>query len=283
MLFDMDNQGIVEPKFRKQLNQSQLAILMSLYKFRFGTTELLAINLGKKNGATIHPRLVTLERQGFIARRFEDSYRLKGKHASYYLRAKGLRALQAYTERDDIDEKIIKASYKDKSVTDQFISHCLAIYTVSNCLSILHPATKLFTKRELTLYDYFPNPLPDAYISLKVDTETRRFFLEVLESSTPSFVIDRWIRQLIKYQQDATWQAKGNLFPTILCVCESGSLERRIRKQINRAIFRADSEMLFCTTTLPALTGSDRGDDKIWSSSDAPDILYSLDTISVNP
>jgi hypothetical protein len=286
MLFIMDGKSKVEPKFRKQLNQGQINILTYIYRFRFGTTELLANSLGMKSGRFVHPRLATLVEQGFVGRRFDGSYHLRNKHASYYLLPKALRILQTITKREDIDNTTIKSSYKDKTASDQFITHNLAIYAIHNQLKSLYPAIKHYTKRELNIHDYleyFPKPLPDAFISLMVGDERRRFFLELFEDSIPSFVFDRRLRKLINYYQNKSWAVTKSPFPPILCVCESGRLEKRLRRQISRALYSSDTEMFFYTTTQPALLGSSKGDDKIWSSSSEPEKLYSLETLPVNP
>ncbi len=277
----MEARHKAEPKFRKQLNQNQIAILTCLFKAKFGTTQLLAQSLGKKHGGFVHPRLTTLVEQGYIGRRFESSYRLQGKPAAYYLLPKGLRALQANTARTDIDATTIKNSYKDKTASEEFIAHSLAVYAIHNQLKAVYPAMKLFTKRELTIYDYFPKVLPDLYLSLKVGAETRRFLLELCEDSTPPFVVNRRLRQLIAYYQDELWQAKGSPFPPILFVCETAKCERRLRKQINRALFRAGEEMVFYTTSQSLLMQSAAGDAAIWSSSEEPEeVLLPLDELS---
>jgi hypothetical protein len=259
----------------------QLDILLSLYRYRFGTTELLAVDLGKKDRSFIYPRLVTLADQEYIARRFDDSYKLRGKHASYFVLPKGLKALHELRDRDDIDDKSIKASYRDKStVADDFIEHCLTVYSISNMLRALYPTIDIYTKRELAIYNYFPKKLPDLYIALVVGGDVRRYLLDYTEANTPSFVIDRWARGLINHWQDGAWQAEGDPYPPILCICENVSLEKRLRKRVAAVLNRDDTTMLFYTTTMPALLASTRQDDAIWSSVTEPDALYSLDNLS---
>jgi hypothetical protein len=273
----MASKNSIKLKDRK-LNKGQLDVLLKLYRYRFGTRELIATSLNKQNSTSIYSRLEILKENGYVASRFEKSYKLSGKPASYYLLPKALRALQQYTNRDDITDTAIKNSYKDKyeTVTDQFIDHNLAVYAISNKLQALYPNVKQFTKRELVIYKYFPKQMPDLYLSNTISGNTERYFLDYIEASTPSFVIDRRLRQLIEYYQNGEWQAKGNPFPPILYVSETGSLEKRLQKQINKELYRSDTDISFYSTTKNALLNSSKGNDSIWSNSKDPYDLVTM-------
>lgn len=268
---------------QRQLNQGQIDVLMMLYKFRYGSRDLIASSLDKQNGTAMYSRLSILAKQGYVATRFEPSYKLSGRPAEYYLLPQALRALQELTEPDGLDDRAIKNSYKDKTASSQFISHCLSIYTIYNQLKSMYGSLQFFTKRELTAYDYFPKPLPDAFISLKLGSETRRYFLEVIEAETPPFVVDRRLRQLSDYYENDDWAVTEMPFPAIICICENGSTEKRFRKQVNRLLNRSDTDIPFYTTTKPALIGSSKGDNAIWSNTTEPEALRPLEALLVNP
>ena len=68
----------IKSKDRK-LNHGQLEVLLKLYKYRFGTRELIASSLGKSNSTSIYSRLQILQVKGYIANRFDKSYKLSGK------------------------------------------------------------------------------------------------------------------------------------------------------------------------------------------------------------
>ena len=91
----------IKSKDRK-LNHGQLEVLLKLYRYRFGTRQLIASSLSKSNSTSIYSRLQILQVNGYIANRFDKSYKLSGKPAAYYLLPKGLRALKQYTNRDDV-------------------------------------------------------------------------------------------------------------------------------------------------------------------------------------
>lgn len=258
---------------RRQLNQGQLAVLLVLFRFRYGSRELVAVSLGKKNGTAMHSKLTILLEQEYIGRRYERGFQAQNRPAAYYLTPKGLRALRDRLDRDDIDDVVIKASYKDKTATQQFIDHNLSVFAAANQFKALYPELMFFTKRELLVYDYFPKPLPDGYISLKSKQETKRFFVEILEASMPYMTVEYRIRQYVEYYQDGIWQAKGNPFPPILCICEDAKLERRVTKQIAKVSARTGEDMDFYVTTRKALAQASDENLVVWSRYDEPDEL----------
>lgn len=272
-----------DSKQQRQLNQSQIDVLMVLYKFRFGSRDLIANSLGKSNSTTMYAKLNVLQRQGYIAMRFKPSYKFGGRPAEYYLLPKGLRTLQELTKPDGLDDKAIKNSYKDKTASDQFIVRTLSVFAMANKLKELYPSLQFFSKRELAVYNYFSNPLPDGFLSIKKQGETRRFILEVVERITPPFVVDRRLRQLSDYYENDDWSVTDLPFPPFICICEDGATEKRFRKQVARILSRSDTDIPFYTTTKPALLGSVKGDDAIWSDVSEPETLHSLETLILNP
>ncbi|HJQ08922.1 MAG TPA: hypothetical protein VJ836_05580 [Candidatus Saccharimonadales bacterium] len=66
-----------EPKYRKKLNQEQIAVLQLLYRFRFASNEQIAKHQEKKSNKFIQKRLKILEDQALIAKRYDKSTSLK--------------------------------------------------------------------------------------------------------------------------------------------------------------------------------------------------------------
>lgn len=261
---------------QRQLNQGQLDVLIKIYKFRFGSRELLASSLGRVNDYGMYAKLNVLSKQGLIAKHFTPQYKFAGRPAEYYLLPPGLRILKDRIQLDGLDDKAIKNSYKDKTASSQFITRCLTIFAAANKLVSLYPSPQFFTRRELTIYDYLPKQLPDGFLSIKSKGNLNHFFLELIESNMPPFVADRRLRQFIDYYENDDWAITKLPFPVILFVCENGATERRFRKQINRALSRSDSDILMYTTTLPALLNASTDEKKIWTNSDDPDRLLGL-------
>lgn len=105
--------------------------------------------------------------------------------AAYYLTPKGLRALAALPGHDYITNSVIKGSYKDGTVTQSFITQTLRVYAQANKLTASHPNLKIFLRRDMSRYSYFPKPLPDSFLSLPTSegTSPKRFFFDVIPDS----------------------------------------------------------------------------------------------------
>lgn len=260
-------------KQARQLTRIQIDILSCIYKFRFGTTELVARSIGKKSSAIIHPRLVILERDGYLARRFDASYRLQHKPAAYYLTPYGLRTLKRLKELSGLSDTAIKNSYKDITATEQFITHSLNVYTLANQLIALDDKLRYFTKREQAGYEYFPSPPPDGFISIKLkeDETPKRFFLALIEPDVPAFAIDRLISRLVTYDEEGEWEVTDLPFPPVLLVAATESVQRQLIKQLRRVIYRTDTELSFFFTSLPAVLRATKGKDAVWVSLEEPE------------
>ncbi len=183
-----------------------------------------------QSGDPIYSRLSILERRGILATRYNSSYKLKGRAAEYYLTPLGLRALRRQAKLDGLDERAIKASYKDKTASEHFIHSSLALFALSNHLVRLYPNLQTFTKRELAEYDYFPAQLPDIFASYKTKTGVKRFFIELFTEETPAFAIDRRLRQFVKYYEDDEWAITETPFPIILCIAENTDMEKKLHR-----------------------------------------------------
>lgn len=249
---------MLEQKHRKKLNAEQLEVLELLYKFRFGSNDLIAQYFGKKDRSFVFKRLSILLEQGLIGKRFDSSYRIQGKPAAYYLTPAGARALQ---ERRKPDEDAIntKAIYKDKTVKEGFVRHCLDIFAIYNRLRAQHgDRFKFFTKASLNYerFDYFPQPLPDAYIRLRLGGEDKQFFLDIYYDSQPFFAAARKIKSYVDYAENGEWEETGTALPVMLAICESPSLQKRLQKRI--ASNTNDSwgdELIFALTNKAEFSG----------------------------
>ncbi len=96
------------PKYRRQLSVKQIGLLKLVYKFRFVSTDLLA-EAESRDRSTVYECLYVLEKQGFVAKRYDKTYRLAGKPASYFLTPQAIGLLRKY---DDLSEKSLRNMYK---------------------------------------------------------------------------------------------------------------------------------------------------------------------------
>ncbi|HSW91250.1 MAG TPA: replication-relaxation family protein [Candidatus Saccharimonadales bacterium] len=252
-----------EPKYRKKLNKEQIAVLHLLYKFRFASSEQIAAYQEKPSSKSIQKRLKILEDQGFIAKRYDKSYKLKGKPAAYYLLPKGAREVPARTDRAEDEPINVKSIYKDKDVSESFIQHCLNILDIYLTLRTPQSSTlSFYTKSDLKYehYEYFPQPLPDLYIRLKTEEGEKEFFLDVFENNQPFFVLIRRIKRYLEYAGSGEWP--NEILPIILLVVESPSVHRRLRKRILRELQESYEDIVFATTSLNSLFNPDRKDEE---------------------
>jgi hypothetical protein len=240
-----------EPKYRKALNQEQLAVLNLLYTFRFASSEHIAKYSGKRSYKHVQKRLKILEDQGFIAKRYDKSYRLKGKPAAYYLLPKGARALAALNDRDENEPINIRRIYKDKDVSENFIKHCLNLLSIYLVLDSLHgDKLNFFTKSDLKYeqFEFYPQPLPDAHARISSKDGDKEFFLDIYEDTQPFFVLIRRIKKYLKYADSGDWPEET--MPTILMVVENKSVHKRLRKRIAKELRDSYDEVTFATTKL---------------------------------
>lgn len=229
------------PKYRHGLNSEQLDVLELLHKFRFASSDLIAGSFGKKNGAFVYKRLKILEEQGLIGKQYENSYRLQGKPAAYYLVPDGARKLQD-ARGADVN---IKAAYNDKNASDQFIDHSLTIFKIYCDLKARYgDKLKFFTKSQLKAYVYFPDPLPDAYFRINIDGEQKQYFLEALQSTRPFFISFNKARRYIRYHESGEWDDTGTDLPTVVLACDALTLQKRLEKQISKLEDEIDDDEL---------------------------------------
>lgn len=271
-------------RITKNPTSKQLAVLKLLYRFRFGTTDLLARASELKDGRYIHTRLEALVAQEYIGKDYDSSYKLDGKPATYYLLPKSFAALkkQHKVTGKELSEKTLRNAYKDKEASHEFIARKLAVFTIYDKLRATHGANlKLWTKDQLNFdkYDYIPQPKPDAYLTITPEglrPRARDFFLNYLDDDTPFFVHVRRLQKYIEYVQAEEWEdATSSKLRGVLLVCESTSLLKRIRKKLAQAVDE-DETPRFCYTTLQALKGSTPEDDEVWQMVGKPLEVFGL-------
>jgi hypothetical protein len=163
-------------------------------------------------------RLRILCEQEYIGRRYDSSYKLGGKSATYHLLSKGIKLLKQ--RPDDFNPRVLKNIGNDRRAKDRFINHCLQVFSIYCSLKKLYgDELKFFTGSYLKLpnYEYFPQPLPDAYISLH-QNKTQHFLLDYFESSAPFFVVKRRVKYYVSYAEDNLWSKRANYLQYCLFV-----------------------------------------------------------------
>jgi len=266
---------------RSALKQGQIDILEVLYKCRFGSRQLVAEILGIKVGSSLHGKLEVLIKHDLVSKRQEKHLKLHGVPAAYFLTPKGLRILAGLPDHDHITDSIIKASYKDKSVSQTFVSHTLRVYQLTNSLKRQYPGLKVYLRRDMSRYSYFPSHPPDAFLSLKVGNTPKRFFLDVIPDSLPRNVLDRRITDYGHFFEDGGWDATNSEPPALLLITEKGATETRAGRTVRAALGRLDmsDDIETYTTTFAAIENMD-GSGKVWTDVNNPDELLSMPELS---
>jgi hypothetical protein len=271
----------------KNPTSNQLAVLKLLYRFRFGTTDLLARALELKDGRYIHTRLEALVAQEYIGKNYDSTYKLDGKPATYYLLPKAFAALKKHHKATgkELSSKTLRNAYKDKEASHEFIARKLAVFTIYDKLRVTHGISlKFWTKDQLNFdkYSYFPEPKPDTYLTIKpegIRPRSRDFFLNYLDDDTPFFVHVRRLQKYIEYVEANEWEiATTSKLRGVLLVCESTSLLKRIRKKLAQLVDE-DETPRFCYTTLQALKISTPEDDEVWQMIGKPLEVFGLKDI----
>ena len=271
------NESVV--KHRRKLNAEQLEVLELLYKFRFGSNDLIAQYFGKKDRSFVFKRLSILLEQGLIGKRFDPSFRLLGKPAAYYLTPAGARALQ---EQRDATKPIInvKAIYKDKTVKDDFVRQCLDTFAVYNRLRVQYgDRLKFFTRANLNheSFDYFPQPLPDAYFRVRLGGDEKQYFLDFYYDNQLAIASVKKIKKYVEYAEGGTWDDTGTPLPVILAACESSGLQKQLQRRVAAGMDSSwNDELIFATTTKAELF---KREPAIWRAATNPEATVPLQAI----
>ena len=256
----------------------QLAILNLLYRFRFTTSQQLSktLNITK---ATTNKRLKIMMELSYIGRNFEPEYHLLRKHAVYYLLPDGIKALKQASDKK-YSPKVLRNMAREDDKSEQFINHHLAVFNVYCALRAMYgDELRFFTKSQLTTFEHYPQPLPDAYIRIGDNDDERQFFLDVLHESQPFFIATRKVMQYIIFADEGRkeWEREtGTALPGVLLICDSPSLKKRLQKKMRRAAENIEGgDMMLYAATTTAEIGNSAG----WHDLANPDEALSLDDI----
>ena len=255
-----------EPKYRRPLNNEQLLVLKLLYNYRFSTNEYITKYLDKTDIKVVQKKLKILEDQGYIAKRYDKSYKLHGRPAEYYQTPKGARLLKNKPEIKNISDQGIKNLYRNPTASGDFMAHSLNILkVVLHLRTIYGDKIHAFPRNELIPYGYFPEWRPDLYLNLivKGETEPARLFLDIWDGSRPFFVSVRKARSYITYLEDGDWPTDRE-FPVILMLCDSEKNEIKLRRQIRKALDESNEDVYFATATIELFSNTQKPTDKPW-------------------
>ena len=219
------------------LTPKQLSILIYLYRFRFLTSTHIQHLLNDKTLRLTNYYLKILTSQNYINKHYTRSLGQANQPAVYFLASGSIKALQ---DSQHLTAQSIKRIYREKTRSQQFITH--AVFIAEYYLFLLKESQKtkhtlhFFTKTDLQAHPYIIHPLPDAYFA-RVDEkkETKRYFVEVIDEGTPRFAIRKRIEQYNDYIEDGKFEeVTKHPFPTILFICPNIGLLIYLKRHFAR-------------------------------------------------
>ena len=219
------------------LPTTQLDILHYLYRFRFLNSSQLQRLLNHNNIRLTNYHLKNLITYNYIGKHYSRSLGLANQPAVYYLSSGSIKVL---SDSPDFDKRALKRIYREKIRSQQFIAHSSFIAEYFLHLGVELDKAKhtlhFFTKTDLLAHPYLIHPLPDAFFA-RVDTtgNTKRYFVEVVEDSSPRFALRKRIEQYCDYIDDGKFsEATGHDFPILLFICPGVASMIYLKKHISR-------------------------------------------------
>lgn len=250
-------------KSDEYLYENQILILQILYKFRFGTVNLIANYRGVKRSA-VNESLLTLLKDGYINRKYDKKQKIHGESASYFLSSKGIKFLKG---KFIMSEKVIQALYKNKIVSSEFIGHNLAVFKAYLILQKQHKDRYgIFTKAEMAKFNDYPDQQPDLFLGAK-DASDKDYMLDIFLTE-PFFVIKKRIKYYIEHRNEE-W-SNSDPYPSILLVCPDARNETKTIQYTESQLEDFD----FLITTVKAFL--DGSNPATWTNPTDPEELVTL-------
>lgn len=222
----------------QSITKQQLSILRHLLRFRFLTRIQIQTLLNHKHPGQINKWLKILSDQQLIYKIYNKTFPDNTKPAVYCLDKKSINCLK---QKNELDPLLIKRIYKDKKRTKRFINHSIVIANLfikaSEQFNGNNGKLYFYTKTDLFNYDFLLKPFPDIYVASEHKKETERYFIEVLDSDTPRFVLRNRIKNYIEYYLGDQWQMNTSYsFPEIVIICTNDSTKKFLEKFIEKSL-----------------------------------------------
>lgn len=244
------------PLSRKQISKSQLRLLLVIFKFRFVSSEYISRYLNKDK-STIYERLFVLEKQGYVRKDYDSSFRLRQRLAIYSLTAKGIKHIRNNGPKQNLSETALRNMYKNKAASDQLIDHYLEVFKLCLLLKNQYSNTfDIFTASELSAFADFIKPRPDLYLHQSSKCSQKPSYqLEIIEAGTMTWILKKRLQAHQSFCEESdSWDDN---YPTLLLVCGNNNTEKRIQRIVNNGGF----DFAIQTTTRERI---DSNDTRIW-------------------
>lgn len=253
---------------RNKLNAKQISLLKLIYKFRFVTADLIAVHKSMSRSA-VNYALAILVDQEYLGRRYDNSYKIAGKSAAYYLTSKSIQFLK---ESFTLNNKVLMNMYKNKTVSDNFIDEKLLAMRTYLALRESYPDVfNIYTPQELGGFNDLPDPKPSLYLHRIKPSESKPndYVLDIISDSR-LFIIKKRVQAYIEHCDSKVWGEDA--YPTVLLVLGNSRAEYNVLKYTEPLLEDFD----IYATTIKRLQGSDGNNNGIWSDAVETDRLIML-------
>lgn len=219
-----------------ETSDKQLNTLLHLYKFHYLNTNQFQKLFKHKDPQTVQLWLKDLREKGYIDYRDFDRKKFiaNTKPAIYFLTKVARRKLKTHPK---CEIAVLNRVYQEKGTTDQFVNRHIFIADIFlNLATQIEKGEKLHysTQANLKGFDYFPKPMPDAYISIKSPKKTKRYFLLFINERLPWYILDKLYKNYLKYTDNNQWSDFSNdPLPSFLIICPSQRTKKHIYKLIS--------------------------------------------------
>ena len=230
----------------RKLTDKQQDLLLTIYKFRYITTENLAKQRNISHNSA-YSALETLNRNDYLGKLHKKSYRLMNKHARYYLKPLGIKYLEQPAL--EVNKEVFPSRRRDNAKSVQFVDLQVAI----------HGAYIKFRQeygQEATIYTatefYSMEGVMKPYPSLYVKTPEGKQYLVELTDDQHLFLVKKRIRKYIEYFESDDWE--WDTFPIVRIARRSKADRTKLLAYIEEKMddnYLDDSDFVFEVTGVP--------------------------------
>jgi hypothetical protein len=215
-----------QPSHRKALNKDQLNVLYALYKFRFGTTDLLKATQSKSiSRQYTNKRLQILCEQEYIG-----------------LLPRGIEILKRYPGH--FDKQVLRNIKRDIGASDTFVEHSLTVFALYSRLRELYGEVSgkgfyFYTKSYLAgdKTEGFPKVLPDVFATFRTSEKKSaiHYLIDCLDIPMPQSAMKKRIMRFIDHADSDEWTLTKK-YPNILLVCETERIQKNVERWVKQEL-----------------------------------------------
>ena len=243
-----------------KLTKHRQRILLFLFKFRFVSARLLAIAMHEER-TRVYRALEYLVAKGLVTKVYDSSFRIDRKPAYYYLSTAGVTKVRHIM---DVDKPVVHPLYKNDTVSQEFIEHCLQTIDVFNTLRDRLPEdTGISSKSEINQYQEFPKTRPDLYIRTPEDREA----IIVILDDLPKYLIRKRLDEIILHCDEEGWDGD---YPVVGVIVKDDHTARSLNFTTRRRLDTLGMDEDDIIIRITSLTALEPGANEKWLSPFSP-------------